>query len=356
MRSTLILVLLLSTLANDALAVDGVLEINQICAVQTGCFSGDTAGFPVTIVSPGGYRLTSNLGLPSSNTDAIVVSTSSVSIDLGGFEIAGTVTCSGTPLVCSPVSGTGSGVKRAVATNLGISVMNGSITGMGSHGVWLGGAAEVANLRVRWNAYRGIYAGAGSTVVGNTAYQNGETGIVADNGSTVSGNAAFENASEGIVASVGVTVVGNTANQNGTVGISAASGSTVSSNTAFRNVGDGISVGGGSTVSNNTVQQNGNEGISASSGVTLIGNTAYDNGDATFPTTDHGISCNFGCIVRGNTVRLNGGFGLSLGTDSAYSDNVVTGNTTGTVTGTGSPNGRGGNYCAGTGVVSANCP
>ena len=52
---------LLFALATPALAVDGVLEINQTCAVQTGCFAGDSPGFPVTITQPGSYRLTSNL-------------------------------------------------------------------------------------------------------------------------------------------------------------------------------------------------------------------------------------------------------------------------------------------------------
>jgi hypothetical protein len=45
-RSILILLLLL--FATPALAVDGVLEINQTCAVQTGCFAGDTAGERMT--------------------------------------------------------------------------------------------------------------------------------------------------------------------------------------------------------------------------------------------------------------------------------------------------------------------
>ena len=35
--------------APAAYAVDGVAEINETCAVQTGCLSGDTAGYPVTI-------------------------------------------------------------------------------------------------------------------------------------------------------------------------------------------------------------------------------------------------------------------------------------------------------------------
>ncbi len=49
---------LLLTLATSAYASDGVLEINQACAVNTGCFPGDDPGFPVTVVQPGSYSLT----------------------------------------------------------------------------------------------------------------------------------------------------------------------------------------------------------------------------------------------------------------------------------------------------------
>ena len=57
--------LALALMASPALAVDGVLEINQTCAVLTGCFAGDAPGFPVTMDSttPGkSFRLTSDLG------------------------------------------------------------------------------------------------------------------------------------------------------------------------------------------------------------------------------------------------------------------------------------------------------
>ena len=82
-------------LSSPALAVDGMLEINQACAVSTGCFSGDAAGLPVTITAAGSYRLTSNLTVPDENTDGIVVSANDISIDLNGFGIIGPVTCSG---------------------------------------------------------------------------------------------------------------------------------------------------------------------------------------------------------------------------------------------------------------------
>ncbi len=91
MRTCLLplIALLLLALTGPALATDGVAEINQTCAVQTGCFSGDTAGYPVTIDGTAGrsYRLTGDLIVPDENTDGIKVSTPSVTIDLNGFEI-----------------------------------------------------------------------------------------------------------------------------------------------------------------------------------------------------------------------------------------------------------------------------
>ena len=66
---------LLLAFAVPALAVDGVLEINQACAVNTGCSTGDTAGFPVTISTSGSYRLTSNLESNAPAIDMIDVTT-----------------------------------------------------------------------------------------------------------------------------------------------------------------------------------------------------------------------------------------------------------------------------------------
>lgn len=304
MRSMLTLLLFL-TLASPAFASDGVLEINQTCAGQTGCFSGDTPGFPVTITTPGmSYRLTSSLTVPNENTDGIVVSTSDVSVDLAGFSILGPVTCSGNPLVCTPATGSGSGVERVSLTNRGISVKNGSITGMGNYGVQLGDQAEVTKLRVRWSRVSGIHAGAGSTISDNTAHSNGSDGISADFGSTVWDNAAYSNGGDGIAVSPG---------------------SNVSGNTAFGNVGTGISTGTGSTVS---------------------GNSAYSNGG-------DGIFANSGSTVQRNTVRSNISFGLRL-FQATYRENTITSNTAGTVIGTGIN--MGDNYCAGTGTISATCP
>ena len=306
--------LLLLTLSTPALASEGVLEINQTCAVETGCFAGDAAGFPVTIGAPGSFTLTSNLIVPDENTDGILVGTSDVGIDLNNFAIVRSG-CELAEPVCSIASGAGSGVGRASFENRGISVRNGSITGMGQNGVSLGEQAEIVNLRVRWNGNDGISTGSGSTVSGNTAYENGRDGIRAGNGSTVSASTVYLNRGNGIF--------GNSA----------------------------------STISGNTAYQNGINGLSCFDGCAFIHNTAHSNGDTTNPSLDDGIqSANGGCVVRGKSVRMNSGYGLNLGSDSAYGDNVVTGNVTGTVTGNGNANSLGGNYCAGTGAASAACP
>jgi parallel beta-helix repeat protein len=271
-------------LAGRALAVDGVLEINQTCAVQTGCFSGDTAGYPVTIdgMAGGSYRLTSNLIVPDENTNGIQVSTASITIDLNGFEIVRSGCEDGTN--CTSASGTGSGVVTTSALDRGLSVKNGSVTGMGSNGVSAGPQCEVSGLRVRWNRIYGIFAGPGSIVSGNIAYQNGSTGILANGGSTVSGN---------------------TASFNGGIGISAGFSSTVSGNTVVNNGDDGISAGFSSTVSGNTAYANGSDGIFASTGST----------------------------VQRNTVNSNIGFGLNLLSPAAYRENVINLNMGGTVSG-----------------------
>jgi hypothetical protein len=80
MRNLAWLALALASVAANA--GEGVLEINQACATQTGCFPGDGAGFPVVISSSGSYRLTSNLSVPDANTSGVVVLAASVDLNL----------------------------------------------------------------------------------------------------------------------------------------------------------------------------------------------------------------------------------------------------------------------------------
>jgi parallel beta-helix repeat protein len=276
--------MLLLILASAAFAADGVLEINQTCAVQTGCFAGDTAGLPVTITASGSYRLTSNLTVPDENTTAIMVDANDVGIDLGDFTIQGPVVCSrlpgsSQPLSCSLSSGSGTGIERASLSVLGTSVANGSITGMGGYGLLLGGHAEVTGLRLRWNRLTGISAGSGSTVSDDTAYENGGDGIFAGEGSTVSANTVYQNGGDGIRVNPSSTVSGNTATDNGGVGISANLGSSVMRNTVGTNTGFGLLLAAEAAYRENVITSN--MGGTVSGGVNLGANSC--NGSPTCP-------------------------------------------------------------------------
>lgn len=119
--------------------------------MQTGCFAGDTAGYPVTVDGSAGrsYGLTSDLIVPDENTMGILINTPSVTIDLGGFEIV-RAACVGATVDCTPVSGGGSGVLVANSSTVGgVALRNGSITGMGSNGVILG--PQAVSERRHWD-------------------------------------------------------------------------------------------------------------------------------------------------------------------------------------------------------------
>lgn len=126
------------------------------------------------------------------------------------------------------------------------------------------------------------------------------------------------------------------AESNGDVGINA-QGSTMSHNTATINGSQGL-VGTG-MVSHNTVTFNGAEGIFAQGVVSH--NTAKNNKGA-------GIAVFTGSLVNHNTMIDNNGFGLSLELGAGYTGNVIRGNASGTVTGSGVSIGGGNhNLCNG---------
>jgi len=251
MRQWMLLLLLISS-ATPALAVDGVLEINQTCAVQTGCFAGDTAGYPVTISAAGSYRLTSNLSVfqrfgETQDLNFVEIAADDVTLDLGGFRISCRTSLGGT------CTGSGSGVaSESPARYDGTAVKNGSIIGMADRGVLLQDRSEVSHLRVSGNGHNGIQVGAGSTVSGNTANQNAFAGIVAGSGSTVSGNTAYQNGDDGINV-VAANVSGNTAAFNLGDGISAVLTSSVSGNMVSENEGYGLLLGNFTGYHDNTI-------------------------------------------------------------------------------------------------------
>ena len=246
----------LALLASPALAVDGVREINQTCAETTGCFVGDTAGFPVTITQSGAYRLTSNLVLTSAHAVGISMATSEVSIDLNGFEIRGITDCGDGPGCTN--AGTGKGIVPTSSFLHGHSVRNGSVSGMGLYGVEIGQHGEVKDVRANHNGGYGIVAGVGSVVVGCVIGRNGQGGISASVASLVADNAVTLSKGTGAGITVGIDSVvrGNTVANGFADGIVAGSASLVTGNTVSSNGGDGIVVGLSARVTGNVVDSN----------------------------------------------------------------------------------------------------
>jgi hypothetical protein len=198
MRSILTVLLFLA-LAGPAFAVDGVLEINQTCAVQTGCFPGDAPGFPVTISVGGSYRLTGSIVVGNGNV--IDVDASRVSIDLNGFSIR-----------CEPAANcflvVGSGVNGANTND--VTVRNGMISEMAGNGITLGDRARIQNMRIINNGGNGVSMRGSSLLIHSTIRQNSLSGVrTFDEGSLIIDNVINNNGGHGISGSGGTSYKGN---------------------------------------------------------------------------------------------------------------------------------------------------
>ena len=241
-----LLTLMVLTAAAPLYAVDGVIEINQ-AKVEAG------GGFPFVINQPGSYRLTGNLTVDQ-NTSAIQITADNVTVDLNGFAIIGPTVCSGTPVTCIPditPGQTGGGGVVANPANTNITVLNGTVRGMGALGVGVGGHSRVEGVHAISNRSGGIGTSFSSVVTGNVANSNGGAGIGVNSG---------------------CTVTSNTVNNNGGVGISAVAGSTVIGNTARGNVAVGlnfIGIGGASGYATNVLGANNGGGAQVSGGVQM---------------------------------------------------------------------------------------
>jgi parallel beta-helix repeat protein len=287
MRSFLLLVSIL--IAAPAIAAEGVVEINQACAVNMGCFSGDGPGLPVTISTSGSYRLTGNLSVPV-DTNGIEITVNDVTMDLNGFVISG--------------SGGVGGDGVSAANRGSITVKDGVVKTMGGNGVLVGFQSLVQGVHAGNNSLIGIMAtGPGSTITGNTAMNNSQDGIAVSGNSKVADNNALFNLAKGISTGAGCSVTGNIAEGNQSYG---------------------ISTGNSSTIADNIVTTNQSDGINASSISTITGNTANSN-------VGSGIKVASGGVVMGNIAAGNGSWGLNLGVSSGFRDNVVSGNNNGSI-------------------------
>ena len=349
--------------ANPTIASDGILEINQVCAEQTGCFSGDAPGFPVTIDGSAGqsYRLTGDLTILDPSDDGLSIEAPRVTIDLNGFQIFGF------GLGAGPGQGiTGSGTNGSDARLATIS--NGSIRGHRGKGISLSGAdgvrvsevafesntdgavslgdeAQIADCRFTGNGSNGsstIEVGDASRVEGNTVAGGGGTAIDASDASVVRRNTILGHAQNGVRTASGAVVSENSIRSNTLAGVTCSSCRIVG-NTLEQNQNGVSSIGGGALIEGNIITTNHSSGIS--------GNELIVRNNVIRANASHGVTVGNTSILEGNQISFNNGFGINAasGAPVALRNNALWNNTAGTVSG---GLDLGGNVCQG----AASCP
>jgi parallel beta-helix repeat protein len=315
--------------ASDALAVDGVIEINQARALAGGVTPLDAPGFPVQIHQPGSYRLTGNLVVPDANTSAITVHyNGSFDLDLNGFEIRGPGLCFGSCPATSCASGSGVGVEAQNGWT-SVSISNGVIRGMGAEGVWTQGAVSLEDVVIRENGGGGVNSHPSSdhieevsiaSITRTQILSNGGMGLRSLGSAKLTDSKVSCNVG-GIEVGFNSSVVGNIVEDNGT-GIFANGGSTVSDNISRNNGGAGISVAAGSKVTRNVVSNSAREGIYAIDGSTVEGNTVSDSAMSGIVVTGSKGAV-FGNFLAGNGASVSAGKALDLGSQVAFTNNVL---------------------------------
>lgn len=191
--------------ARPADAGDGVLEINQTCAAGSGCFPGDSAGFPVTITGPGSYLLTTDL-VAGTDQDGVQVSADGVSLDLNGFRIVSS----------SSTSTAANGIEGADRQN--VEIRNGTVEGFAGRGILLSGTsrgARLVDVRTLGNGFQGVDLDGGGHLVSRcTSVSNGLWGFSLDGDSMVVDSVAENNEAFGLVLDPEVGYRGNLVSNN----------------------------------------------------------------------------------------------------------------------------------------------
>jgi parallel beta-helix repeat protein len=278
---------------------------------------------PVTIDVPCMARMVGNLVNSTNNGDGILIESSNVTLDLGGFTLFGTNgggtsqygngvneaggdtdhgTVSGDPLldlfdVTSPNSDLG---IRILGQRNNLHIKNGSVIGWGEGGISVSTADNslYENLTVAYNDGDGMFVDKNCIIRNCRSAYNSGIGFFADDGSTFNNCVAQENGSNGFQ-----TV-------NACVFINC---------TAHDNQRDGFGVGAGSSIESCSALDNAHHGFDLASGSVITNSVAYNNGTASdmpngtfFAGFDVGSAKAINCIAA-----LNDGPGFLVSINSA---------------------------------------
>lgn len=139
--------------------------INHATALAGNVTPGDAAGYPITISTPGSYKLMSNLVVPDFKNGIEIVA-EGVTLDLNGFTIKGSMQCHDTyanphdPLFCNgPIQTEVTGIKANLHD--GAVIRNGRVTGFALHGINMAGGI-LEDVQVDSNGV-GIHIAMGTT-------------------------------------------------------------------------------------------------------------------------------------------------------------------------------------------------
>ena len=247
-RSVVLLIigLLLTGLAHQAWAVDGVVLINQSNALAGNVTPGDAPGFPVTISQPGSYQLSSNLVVSDPAVDAILITVNGVTLNLNGFTITGPGTGTGIGIHGAPVGGYPSTSDTVVS--------NGKVTNFGSHGIQFDSDNRIEGVQSFGNGGEGIHVSNGNILLKNNVFNNASNGIHIGNASILIGNVVAVNGRKGIV--------------EGYSG-DPATGSLIKDNVITRNTGLGLDLAADSGYANNVLTKNHSGGSQVQGGVQI---------------------------------------------------------------------------------------
>jgi len=190
------------TLAAALLAAPAFAQtaIDQNRALAGNVTPGDTPGFPITLAQPGHYKLTGHLSAPAQTT-AIVISADNVTLDLNGYTVSGSGSCTqdNATLLVTCTQGIDNTKPGIAVQGARAAVRNGVVMGFSGAGLVAGAMGRYDNLVLAQNGQQGFTAvGSGNRIAHSTFDTNRGHGLYMMRGQ-VSASLAINNGAVGMV-------------------------------------------------------------------------------------------------------------------------------------------------------------
>jgi len=295
---------------------------------------------PFTITEPGSYRVARDLTVDQV-VDGITVSTSDVTLDLGGHTLDGqgvgvhgivvpgdrknVVIRNGT-LVNWTLNGVflssstgvdggiledlrirdvgGVGVRDSGASPPGkVTIRRCRIDGAGAQGIWVRDRAVIESCEVTRATGVGVQLGAHGVVSDSLIYENTGDGVTGGAHNTIRDTKIALNGGDGVLFGDDASIRRVDAEENDGVGVQVGEQSVIADSTINGNGGDGVSVGFFSSVARCTINGNGDVGARLTGGASISWCHLSDNAGVGIRVTNR-------ARVIHNSVSFNGAAGL----------------------------------------------